>query len=94
MSKFKEIQKECYDLSKRKNNDYGHDNISALGLKGVYVRLWDKVSRLKQLVWLAKEQEVADESIEDTFKDIANYATIALLFMRDQWGTEEVFDNE
>ena len=68
-----------------KNSDYGNDNIGTLGIKGVFVRVWDKVSRLKNLVWLGKENQVKDESIEDTFFDLANYAIISLIVKRGKW---------
>lgn len=84
---------EAYDLliagikhiSERKNHDYGADNIGELGIKGVFVRIHDKVKRLKQLVWLAKTPAVEDESVQDTFLDLANYGLIALMLMTGWW---------
>jgi len=68
-----------------KNNDYGNANIGDLGIKGLFVRLWDKVNRLKQLVWVEKENQVKDESIEDTYLDLANYAVISIIVKRGKW---------
>ena len=60
-----------------KQHDYGHDNILAFKEQGLVVRLWDKVNRLKNLFW--KNSEPKNESIEDTFTDIAGYAIIGLM---------------
>jgi len=60
-----------------KQHDYGHDNILAFKEQGLVVRLWDKINRLKNLVW--KNNDPKNESIEDTFTDIAGYAIIGLM---------------
>ena len=60
-----------------KQHDYGHDNILAIREQGLVVRLWDKINRLKNLLW--KSAEPKNESIEDTFTDIAGYAIIGLM---------------
>lgn len=70
-----------------KQHDYGHDNILAFKEQGLVVRLWDKISRLKNLLWIAKEPP-KNESIEDTFTDIAGYAIIGLML------AEGTFTNE
>ena len=83
---FLQITKDMYELHVKKNNDYGTDNIGALGEKGIYVRIWDKVSRLKELVWESKEQKVKDESINDTLTDLAIYSIIMLIYRSGKWG--------
>tara|TARA_R110002110_G_scaffold44393_3_gene136803 strand:- start:2018 stop:2359 length:342 start_codon:yes stop_codon:yes gene_type:complete len=60
-----------------KQHDYGQDNILAFKEQGLVVRLWDKVNRLKNLVW--KDTEPKNEPITDTFTDIAGYAIIGLM---------------
>ena len=51
--------------------------------KGCLVRLSDKFSRLCSFA--KKEQyEVKDESIEDTLKDLAVYALIAVILYRER----------
>ena len=84
---------EARELFLAKQIDYGPDNISALGLKGVFVRTWDKVNRLKRLVWDNVDAKVADESIDDTFEDILNYSIIAMLLRKGWWGLP-VLENE
>jgi hypothetical protein len=65
-----------------KQQDYGSNNISAFGEFGVLVRLNDKMERLKHL---NKMPSVKNESIDDTYLDIANYAVIAMLIRRNLW---------
>ena len=69
-----------------KQHDYGHDNILVFKEQGLVVRLWDKINRLKNLVW--KNTEPKNESIVDTFTDIAGYAIIGLML------AEGTFTNE
>ena len=61
-----------------KQQEYGHENIMACKEQGLAVRLWDKVARLKNLLWGRKESP-KNESIEDTFTDIAGYAILGLM---------------
>lgn len=72
-----------------KQKDYGPNNISVFGELGVIVRVNDKFERLKHLTKPLFEGRSADgpknESIEDTWKDIANYATIALMLRNGVW---------
>jgi len=62
---------------------YGVGNINAFRELGIIVRLSDKVERLKQLQRTGEEAN--DESLYDTFLDIANYGLIAMAVMRDEW---------
>ena len=69
-----------------KQHDYGHDNILAFREQGLVVRLWDKINRLKKLVW--ENNEPKNESIEDTFTDVAVYAIIGLMLAEDTFTNE------
>ena len=71
-----------------KQHDYGHDNILGFGDKGLVVRMWDKVSRLKNLIWIGNGI-AKHEPIQDTFTDIAGYAIIGLMLEK-QWFTLEL----
>ena len=62
----------------KKQHDYGHDNIMAFKEQGLVVRLSDKVARLKNLLW-SNTNAPKNESIEDTFIDVAGYAIIGLM---------------
>jgi len=71
-----------------KGRDYSRDNIYHLGLPGVAMRLTDKIVRLRNLA--QNGQQPDNESLEDTIKDIAGYAVIALLVARDEWPSDTV----
>ena len=80
------IARKAIDLLVQKHNDYGPSNISdAPGgpLNGLSVRLHDKIARLNNL--LSNNKEPQNESIQDTFIDILNYAIIALLVIDGKW---------
>lgn len=82
------IAAECVRLLDEKQKDYGPRNISRFGTKGLSVRLYDKVERLANLL-LDRGELPKNESLEDTFKDIANYGIIGLMLLRDEWPSEE-----
>ena len=69
-----------------KQHDYGHGNITTFGLKGVLVRLSDKVERLINLQ--SKKTKAQNESTVDTLRDIVGYCVIALML------NDETFDLE
>jgi hypothetical protein len=80
------IARKAIELLVQKHNDYGPSNISdAPGgpLNGLSVRLHDKVARLNNL--LSNNKEPQNESVQDTFIDILNYALIALLVIENKW---------
>lgn len=52
------------------------------GLIALAIRLSDKLSRLKQLS--KTEQQVMDESIQDTLIDISNYADMGIMWLRNK----------
>ena len=69
----------------KKNNDYGPNNIAALGVPGLVVR-HDKVCRLKTLLFDRKgEPSVNDEAVEDTVLDLCDYGWILLLLLEGKW---------
>ena len=63
-----------------KQKDYGSENILAFKEHGLVVRLTDKISRLRNLVW--NKSNPRHESIEDTFMDIAGYAIIGIMLTK------------
>lgn len=87
--------KQSYDMFVKKNHDYGTSNLSSAGIKGIAVRLGDKISRLWQLVGLrsSKEQKVKSESIADTLMDAANYCLVGYLMVNGDWPAGTVVDN-
>lgn len=76
------VQKEILVERQKK---YGKANIEKFGLKGVVIRENDKLERAVNLLFNGGGERVEDETIEDTFIDMANYPTIGLLLMEDMW---------
>jgi hypothetical protein len=72
-----------------KHEDYGPKNISSAPggpVNGLSVRLHDKVSRLAHLLQTGADPK--NESIYDTFLDIANYGLIGMLVIDGMWDGE------
>lgn len=85
---------EQIELLASKMLDYGTGNMKAgtnlateeevkFALEGVWFRLNDKVQRWRNMIFTG--QEPNNESLYDTFMDIANYAIIAKLISRGLW---------
>lgn len=80
---------ELAELLLKKHRDYGPKNISDSPggpLNGLRVRMHDKLARINNLIDNNREPE--NESLEDSFKDMANYAIIGLLVLRGQWNND------
>jgi hypothetical protein len=83
------LSRELQDLLLSKHKDYGPKNISqAPGgpINGLRVRMHDKLARINNLIDSGASPE--HESLEDSFKDMANYAIIGLLVLRGKWDNE------
>jgi AAA+ ATPase superfamily predicted ATPase len=77
---------EAKALLLQKHEDYGPTNISnAPGgpLNGLRVRIHDKSARINHL--LDSGVEPKNESLRDSFIDMANYAIIALMVIDGDW---------
>jgi hypothetical protein len=75
-------------LLDKKQLDYGPANIIGFGLFGVVVRMNDKFERVKHIFnKTGRKRRAVNESVRDTFRDIANYSTIALLLDTNSWPT-------
>jgi hypothetical protein len=85
-----------YILFAEKHLAYGFENISLGGdlskpkdnkfsLTGLWFRLNDKMNRFKNIAINNASNHVKDESMIDTFMDMANYAIIAKLVSQDKW---------
>jgi hypothetical protein len=73
------------EILDKKHLDYGPGNIARFGLRGIVVRANDKIERLATLTDNNQIQKAQFESIEDTLRDLSNYATIGLLCMKGKW---------
>jgi len=93
---FEKVQQEQYELFARKMLDYGIENIALgsnledpydihLSITGIWLRINDKINRLRNLLKRDGKNYVAGETMMDSFIDISNYGLIAMLVMRDKW---------
>ena len=94
MDAFQGILREMLLLHQKKKQDYGSSsdpfaNVRASedfgipGWLGAVIRANDKMSRLKSF---AETGVLANESVEDSLIDMANYAVIALVLYREETG--------
>lgn len=92
---FKKIMQEQYAIFCQKQMNYGPSNIAVgttlstpddvrLSLTGLWFRLQDKISRLKQLI-IFNTVDAVGESVEDTYKDLSVYGIIAQIVSRGKW---------
>ena len=75
------------DLYARKNRDYGNSfdkSMDKFGLVVAAIRIGDKVNRLQSLVAKRGGAEVKDESLADTFMDLACYSIMTMLWLHDK----------
>ena len=83
----------CLATSKAKCADYAGDEdpfhnfrmVEHLGLCsveiGILVRMTDKVSRICNLIAGDRENQVKDEKVEDTLRDLITYCAILLAYL-------------
>jgi hypothetical protein len=74
---FEQILSDMLTVFINKHKDYGKNNILDTGELGILFRINDKVKRLQNLI--SKEQQPKNESVNETWLDIAVYAVIAIL---------------
>ena len=81
---FKSIVTQMFDTYKRKNKDYGasfDELFDEYGMTSALLRIKDKYNRLKAINDNG-QIEVKDESVEDTLLDMANYAILTVIKLR------------
>jgi len=76
----RETAQEVAELIIQKHKDYGPDNILVFQEQGLIVRLWDKIGRLKHLLWTNSNPNY--DSVVDSFTDIAGYGIIGLMLQK------------
>lgn len=84
VEKFYELTHEMATTYLHKNKDYGNSfdkSIDQYGLVAAIVRMSDKMNRLDNLI-KSSNQEVKDESLQDTLLDLANYALMTILYIQ------------
>lgn len=81
-SKFDEAEK----LLIKKHRDYGPSNIAGApggAINGLRVRMHDKLARINHLIDSGATPE--NESLRDSFLDLANYSIIAMMVLDKEW---------
>ena len=95
-AEFKKILNEQYETFCKKQLNYGPGNIAVnsqlktekeikTSLTGLWFRMNDKISRLKQLI-IENEEDLVGESIADSYCDLSVYGIIAQIVSRGKWG--------
>ena len=77
---FEEVEKQIKETFLKKHKDYGKGNILDMGELGIAFRISEKFNRIKHL--LMSGNKPSNESIDDSWIDIATYAIIAVLLKR------------
>jgi len=80
---------EAEKLLLKKHKDYGPKNISGSpggAVNGLRVRMHDKLARINHLYDTGATPE--NESLRDSFIDMANYAIIAMLVLDGKWDND------
>jgi hypothetical protein len=93
---FRALIGKMYRTHLKKNADYSPANILGTGEVGLVTRLWDKTARLMNLVGFKidlnttvkfeQPKEAQNESIDDTYLDLAVYGIIGKLLRDGVWG--------
>lgn len=78
---FEAVCQEMLETFLQKHKDYGKGNILSIQELGIAFREAEKVERLRNLL-LKPGEKPANESIDDTWIDIAVYAVIAMMYRR------------
>ena len=89
---FEEVSQEMLEMFKKKHKDYGKGNILDMGELGIAFRISEKFNRIKHLLMQGKKPE--NESVEESWVDIAVYAVIAVLLKRGWFKKLEVKETQ
>lgn len=85
VKQFNELAQSMCELYEKKNNDYGdsfNTSCTKYGPVAALTRMSDKFNRIETLILKRQTQKVEDEKIEDTLIDLANYAMMTILWLR------------
>jgi len=97
MTRFQQVLEEILELHDRKQQDYGADNDPFANVRastewgvpawvGALIRATDKVRRLQTY---ARRGTLANEGVDDSFRDLAVYALIGLILWEEDQKTVE-----
>lgn len=77
---FEIVCQQMLEIFLKKHKDYGKGNVLDMGELGIAFRISEKFNRIKHLLMSGRKPE--NESIDDSWIDIAVYAVIAILLRR------------
>ena len=89
MNKVEQHKALCLDMNAlfaKKNHDYGDsfsETYRKLGIISAVTQITHKYNRLVEIV-TSDHQEIPEETIEDTLIDLANYALMTVLELRNE----------
>lgn len=89
---FQQICDELLKMFLKKHKDYGKGNVLDMGELGIAFRISEKFNRVKHLLMEGKKPQ--NESLYETWIDIAVYAVIGALFRKGQFQKLEVKGKE
>ena len=81
---FKEYTDKLADVLYKKNQDYGNSfdkTVNKIGHRVLLVRVMDKCDRIENLILNDEKNKVTDESLKDTFLDLAGYSILGLKYL-------------
>ena len=85
--KINEVCTELARILKEKNKKYGDSfakTADEYGNAVLLLRIQDKLNRLKQLLILKDKFSGLEESVEDTFLDLAGYAILSKIYIQNK----------
>lgn len=90
---YQQVLDELLEMFLKKHKDYGKGNILSIKELGISMRIAEKVERLKNLLMkeeMGVEGGPANESIYETWIDIAVYGVIGALYRKGKFQKLEV----
>ena len=83
---FKKYTDKLADVLYKKNRDYGNSfdkTVNKIGHRVLLVRVMDKCDRIENLILNDEQNKVADESLKDSFLDLAGYSILCLKYLKE-----------
>jgi hypothetical protein len=82
---FAKVLRDAFNLQQKKGRDYGDTAWSSLGARGVFGTLWQRVLRMKNLIWDDMKAPTFD-TFEEATLDLINWSVfMAILVRRKIW---------
>jgi hypothetical protein len=83
------VLQECAELQTRKSQDYQNEQSNIVqamhyrrGVDTIHDMIWQKLIRAQSLLESGRADQPHFESLEDTYKDLINYSSFAVSYIR------------